>query len=296
MEERDTVSSPTSPATGNRKPQQSNLLINTESPKDIPEIITENTESPVISSNLYFAHQGLPPHMNNHNKNNHTLAASAANEDDISVALRHNDSVFSLNDGGPLKPPNVYQSKLSASDESGSEHEPIPEHTTESGLKTPEESTLQNKNKLEVPPHTLPHPGQASPFQKTLRRVASAPLVHRLLNDSNTRLPQTRAYVSNDDDFDITEHIGELKSGRPRTLSRGRMYSSASTKIMDAQVNQNSFKKIRLLGKGDVGKVYLVKENLSNRLYAMKILSKKEMIERNKIKRALAEQDILATK
>lgn len=289
------VSSPTSPATGNRKPQQSNLLINTESPKDIPEIITENTESPVISSNLYFAHQGLPPHMNNHNKNNHTLAASAANEDDISVALRHNDSVFSLNDGGPLKPPNVYQSKLSASDESGSEHEPIPEHTTESGLKTPEESTLQNKNKLEVPPHTLPHPGQASPFQKTLRRVASAPLVHRLLNDSNTRLPQTRAYVSNDDDFDITEHIGELKSGRPRTLSRGRMYSSASTKIMDAQVNQNSFKKIRLLGKGDVGKVYLVKENLSNRLYAMKILSKKEMIERNKIKRALAEQDILAT-
>ncbi|CUM57243.1 uncharacterized protein AC631_03890 [Debaryomyces fabryi] len=288
------VSSPTSPSVGNRKTQPSNLLVNTQALKDVPEIVTENTESPVISSNLYFAHQGLPPHINNQTKNNHNLAANATNEDDISVALRHNDSVFSLNEGGVLKPPNVYQSKLTTSDESGSEPEAIPEHT-DSGVKTPVESNLQNKSKLEVPLQTLPHPGQASPFQKTLRRVASAPLVHRLLNDSNTRLPQTRAYVSNDDDFDITEHIGELKSGRPRTLSRGRMYSSASTKIMDAQVNQNSFKKIRLLGKGDVGKVYLVKENASNKLYAMKILSKKEMIERNKIKRALAEQDILAT-
>ena len=36
-------------------------------------------------------------------------------------------------------------------------------------------------------------------------------------------------------------------------------------------------------------------EKLSNKLYAMKILNKKEMIERNKIKRALAEQEILAT-
>lgn len=287
------VSTPSSPGSGNRKSQPNgNINVDTN---NVPEIITENTnESPVISSNLYFAHQGLPPHISNQNKNN-SLAESATNKDEISIALRHNDSVFSLNEGGILKPPNVYQSKLSTSDESGSDPEAILEYAAEQETKAPMENEKESKDKLEVPSHTLPPPGQAGPFQKTLRRVASAPLVHRLLNDSNTKLPQTRAFASNENTFDINDHIGELKSGRPRTLSRGRMYSSASTKVMDAQVNQSSFKKIRLLGKGDVGKVYLVKENVSNKLYAMKILSKKEMIERNKIKRALAEQDILAT-
>lgn len=45
-----------------------------------------------------------------------------------------------------------------------------------------------------------------------------------------------------------------------------------------------------MLGKGDVGKVYLVREKQTHKLYAMKVLSKKEMIKRNKIKRALAEE------
>ena len=85
-----------------------------------------------------------------------------------------------------------------------------------------------------------------------------------------------------------------------------RTYSSNSIKIRNVEVGPGSFEKIKLLGKGDVGKVYLVKEKKSNRLYAMKglstpfnilikVLSKKEMIKRNKIKRALAEQEILAT-
>lgn len=87
-----------------------------------------------------------------------------------------------------------------------------------------------------------------------------------------------------------------------------------------------------MLGKGDVGKVYLVREKKTDKLFAMKgtsvifshedetcaspnllsfplhdidmltsnllhvlVLSKKEMIERKKIKRALTEQEILAT-
>ena len=41
--------------------------------------------------------------------------------------------------------------------------------------------------------------------------------------------------------------------------------------------------------------MYLVREKKTERLYAMKVLSKREMIKRNKIKRALAEQEILAT-
>ncbi|KAH8816344.1 kinase-like domain-containing protein, partial [Xylogone sp. PMI_703] len=74
-----------------------------------------------------------------------------------------------------------------------------------------------------------------------------------------------------------------------------RTYSSNSIKVRNVEVGPSSFDKIKLIGKGDVGKVYLVREKKSNRLYAMKVLSKKEMIKRNKIKRALAEQEILAT-
>ena len=79
------------------------------------------------------------------------------------------------------------------------------------------------------------------------------------------------------------------------------------------EVGPSSFQKIKMLGRGDVGKVYLVREKKSGKLFAMKgelrvqscvtfgtsdrslVLSKKEMIERKKIKRALTEQEILAT-
>ncbi|KAF8946133.1 serine/threonine protein kinase, AGC [Haplosporangium gracile] len=74
-----------------------------------------------------------------------------------------------------------------------------------------------------------------------------------------------------------------------------RMYSSNSIKKKSVEVTPSSFVKIRLLGKGDVGKVYLVRQKDTERFYAMKVLSKKEMIRRNKIKRAFAEQEILAT-
>lgn len=74
-----------------------------------------------------------------------------------------------------------------------------------------------------------------------------------------------------------------------------RTYSSNSIKTRSVEVSPSSFQKIKLLGKGDVGKVYLVREKKTDKLFAMKVLSKKEMIKRNKIKRALAEQEILAT-
>lgn len=81
---------------------------------------------------------------------------------------------------------------------------------------------------------------------------------------------------------------------------------------MQVEVGPSSFLKVKMLGKGDVGRVYLVKEKKTDKLFAMKgranltsplpsnfptllVLSKKEMIERKKIKRALTEQEILAT-
>ncbi|KXS12248.1 Pkinase-domain-containing protein [Gonapodya prolifera JEL478] len=75
-----------------------------------------------------------------------------------------------------------------------------------------------------------------------------------------------------------------------------RSYSASSIRMMTkAEVGPSDFAKIKMLGKGDVGKVYLVKRKDTGKLYAMKVLNKREMIKRNKIKRVLAEQEILAT-
>ncbi|WFC97113.1 serine/threonine protein kinase, AGC [Malassezia brasiliensis] len=66
-------------------------------------------------------------------------------------------------------------------------------------------------------------------------------------------------------------------------------------KTVHTVVSAQSFQHIKLLGKGDVGRVYLVQEKETGRLYAMKVLSKAEMVKRNKVKRVLAEQAILVS-
>ncbi|EMC91753.1 hypothetical protein BAUCODRAFT_38892 [Baudoinia panamericana UAMH 10762] len=160
---------------------------------------------------------------------------------------------------------------------------------------------------------------------RKLRRVASAPNAQGLFsskNKSDSR-PQTAetknspklnglaAHHSNASTLSMVETVpqdnvenllpvpginGAISPGKLRnSIAFRRTYSSNSIKVRNVEVGPGSFDKIKLIGKGDVGKVYLVREKKSSRLYAMKVLSKKEMIKRNKIKRALAEQEILAT-
>ncbi|KAF0395565.1 serine/threonine-protein kinase nrc-2 [Gigaspora margarita] len=128
-----------------------------------------------------------------------------------------------------------------------------------------------------------------------LRRVASAPNT-KALNDANLGNSQYQFYGNSNENNNVklsvpVRPVSEIK----RSGTFKRTYSSNSIKIKRVEVGPSSFQKIKLLGKGDVGKVYLVKEKKTGKLYAMKVLSKKEMIKRNKIKRALAEQEILAT-
>lgn len=56
----------------------------------------------------------------------------------------------------------------------------------------------------------------------------------------------------------------------PNNMAFRRTYSSNSIKVRNVEVGPSSFDKIKLIGKGDVGKVYLVREKKSGRLYAMK--------------------------
>ncbi|KAJ5488915.1 Serine/threonine-protein kinase nrc-2 [Penicillium diatomitis] len=145
---------------------------------------------------------------------------------------------------------------------------------------------------------------------RKLRRVASAPNAQGLFsNGQGSGRPQT-AEMGKETVVELSESQLSAEEKHPalsvpsiRLASRTdnnnaafrRTYSSNSIKVRNVEVGPASFDKIKLIGKGDVGKVYLVREKKSSRLYAMKVLSKKEMIKRNKIKRALAEQEILAT-
>lgn len=88
---------------------------------------------------------------------------------------------------------------------------------------------------------------------------------------------------------------GGIPAVPPSFLGSSRSYSSASLRVSPTEVSPQSFEKLRLLGKGDVGKVYLVREKATRRLYAMKILNKREMVDRNKVRRVVTEQHILAT-
>ncbi|KAH3731990.1 serine/threonine-protein kinase nrc-2 [Pelomyxa schiedti] len=64
--------------------------------------------------------------------------------------------------------------------------------------------------------------------------------------------------------------------------------------VSKAQVGREDFVIIRQLGKGHVGKVYLVRHKETNRLYAMKVYSKEAMIREGKIKRCQTEREILS--
>ena len=75
-------------------------------------------------------------------------------------------------------------------------------------------------------------------------------------------------------DGNATNGIDNLGALQPPNLRNAvafrRTYSSNSIKVRNVEVGPSSFDKIKLIGKGDVGKVYLVREKKSSRLYAMK--------------------------
>ncbi|PHH89846.1 hypothetical protein CDD83_5113 [Cordyceps sp. RAO-2017] len=218
----------------------------------------EEALSPTAHANPYFAHQGQP-------------------------GLRHH------NDGSvPPSPPDTPTLKISGPDTA-----------------PPDQATSETKEEL----------------ARRLRRVASAPNAQGLFakDEANCDRPATaelgkdplaedaesgslgfagtRAEAAKNQSLGPPADDGLLAALPPPNTAMAfrRTYSSNSIKVRNVEVGPSSFDKIKLIGKGDVGKVYLVREKKSSRLYAMKVLSKKEMIKRNKIKRALAEQEILAT-
>lgn len=60
-----------------------------------------------------------------------------------------------------------------------------------------------------------------------------------------------------------------------------------------SQVGPNDFKILKLIGKGTFGQVYQVKKKDTQRIYAMKVLSKKVIIQKKEVAHTLGERNIL---
>lgn len=140
--------------------------------------------------------------------------------------------------------------------------------------------------------------GGKEELARKLRRVASAPNAQGLFKSKGSgSRPQSSAeddpmplpkingvgQHSNSSALSMLETVpngdsllppgleGAVTPGKLRnSIAFRRTYSSNSIKVRNVEVGPGSFDKIKLIGKGDVGKVYLVREKKSARLYAMK--------------------------
>lgn len=188
--------------------------------------------SPTAHANPYFAHQGLP-------------------------GLRHR------NEGSaPPSPPDTPDIKVNGSDD----------HPTAA---TKEELARKLRRVASAPnAQGLFANNKGSGERPATAELGKDPL---LLSNGSSHLglaDDSKSDTAKDDAHHAqveTDSLGAL----PQTNLRApatfrRTYSSNSIKIRSVEVGPQSFDKVKLIGKGDVGKVYLVREKKSTRLYAMK--------------------------
>lgn len=99
--------------------------------------------------------------------------------------------------------------------------------------------------------------------QKAIRRVASAPTAKLLQMTRNS-------HQTNSSTISIPSLMTDSPPMQRLRRTCRRTYSSSSIKVKKVEVGPSSFVKIRMLGKGDVGKVYMVKQKQTDKLFAMK--------------------------
>lgn len=240
----------------------------------------DDVMSPTASANPYFAHQGQP-------------------------GLRHHDT-------GSV-PPSPPDTPILRIDGPGG-----PGDTKEHATNATKEELARKLRRVASAPNAqgLFSQGKADGERPATAELGKEPLVQSGYASSLGLVDSKPDAIADAKTLSVPDRdgLGALPPPGNNNLAFRRTYSSNSIKVRTVEVGPASFDKIKLIGKGDVGKVYLVREKKSARLYAMKgqfphektdpnvslaltcvVLSKKEMIKRNKIKRALAEQEILAT-
>lgn len=199
--------------------------------------------SPTAHANPYFAHQGQP-------------------------GLRHHN-----NESVPPSPPDTPNFKIQGPDGG-------PEQTTSAGR----EELARKLRRVASAPNAqgLFSKGKGSAERPATAELAKDPLL--INKDSGTLEMVDSASINGSasaSNLGVPDKdtLGNLPPPNRNSLAFRRTYSSNSIKVRDVEVGPQSFDKIKLIGKGDVGKVYLVREKKSSRLYAMKgIISQSQRV------------------
>lgn len=232
---------------------------------------SDGTSTPKSDTKSSFRQSRFLPHIS---RNRSTTVASEGNPLDDSVSPVANANPYFAQQG----PPALRHHNEGSVPPSPPDTPPVPTMKIDTVNGGNDQVTTAGKEEL----------------ARKLRRVASAPNAHGLFSNkkSSNERPQTaelgkdplvqHANTSTLSMIDTSSSAqlmpivagadGKIPSpGQIRNaVAFRRTYSSNSIKVRNVEVGPGSFDKIKLIGKGDVGKVYLVREKKSNRLYAMK--------------------------
>jgi hypothetical protein len=198
--------------------------------------------SPTAHANPYFAHQGQP-------------------------GLRHH------NDGSvPPSPPDSGNLKVPGSSAGKGGQKATTETKEELARRLRRVASAPNTQGLFAAGANSNEPPVPPIERPATAELGKDPLIE------NADSPGALAFVEAKSEAAKNQSLGQpqdddVLAGLPAPntgLAFRRTYSSNSIKVRNVEVSPASFDKVKLIGKGDVGKVYLVREKKSNRLYAMK--------------------------
>ncbi|KAH8865834.1 Serine/threonine-protein kinase CBK1 isoform 3 [Schistosoma japonicum] len=114
------------------------------------------------------------------------------------------------------------------------------------------------------------------------QRMADIGRIHRERKERRDRLEAEMSKVGLDENARV----------QMRCLLRKK--ESNHMRMQRAKMDQSMFYRIKHLGVGAFGKVWLVRKKDNNQLYAMKLLNKRDVVERRQLAHVQAERDILA--
>jgi protein-serine/threonine kinase len=192
----------------------------------------EDGVSPTAHANPYFQHQG-PPALRHHNEG----SVPPSPPDTPQITTTKVDTVGGAND----------QATTAGKEELARKLRRVASAPNAQGLFSSGKSA-ERPQTAELGKQPLVH----HPNTSTLSMVETPP------SNPNFLIPVSAT--------DGIPSPGQIRN----SVAFRRTYSSNSIKVRNVEVGPGSFDKIKLIGKGDVGKVYLVREKKSSRLYAMK--------------------------
>lgn len=241
------------------------------------------------------SHSAAPPAANTSSSSSEPSLAAKAAQEALSKSSAYQQQKQA--EHNKTKPPPLH-ANVSPSHHRQLSRESRPEAMSDIHKKSSDKVTNSNEAK-QVNGNTTQPAADKSVF-KHLRRVASAPSDIKIVGKNSRQNSLSAGNSETNNGLGTASNSvssGSRSAGRHYSTSsvRSRGYSRSSIKMSEAEVGPGDFEKVKLIGRGDVGKVYLVRNKKNNEKYAMKVLSKREMYERNKIQRAKAEQEILAT-